>query len=249
MTPLAAHDIALGTPSSPLDALDPRARLACAVVLSVAVSSLSSPLALVFASIPSLLLIPCGPVVPLLRALLRLDVANIVMLALLAVTWPGEIVFGPVTREGLVMGALITVRLNVASVALLRLVVSMGPSRTDAALSRLGVPKGLRLLLTLTLRGVAVLAGRTAAALLALRLRAPRLRGPLAWRTFGSLLGASLVRSADRAERMSTAMELRGGPRGLTQPHATPWRARDGAACLACAVFVAAAIGIQLMGP
>ena len=234
--------------ASRLDAFDPRARLLCAVGLAGLISSLTSAPALLWAAVPPLLLLPCGPLRPLLRALARLNAANLAMMALLALTWPGETLWGPFTREGVRMGLLVTARLNLISVLLLRLVLNMGLLKADAALARLGLTEKLRALLLLTLRGAALLTERTEAALLALRLRAPRLGGLLRWRAFACLLGSSLLQSAGRSERMAMAIECRGGLAGFAQVPPLEWRRRDTALCLLCAVVSIVALWLQIVG-
>ena len=246
---LDARRLALDAPNrsaSGLDAFDPRARIICGVGLSAAISSLTGGPALLCAAAPPLLLLPWGPLRPLLRALAGLNAANLVMMLLLAVTWPGESLWGPLTREGLFMGLLVTARLNLISIVLMRLIVDMGLLRADAALARLGLSKKLRALLLLTLRGVALLMERTEAALLALRLRAPRLGGLMRWRAFACLLGASLLQSADRSERMALAMECRGGLAGFAQVPPLAWRRRDTGLCLFCATVSIVAVWLQM---
>lgn len=233
---------ALTTPGAglSLDAFDPRARLLCALAVAVAVSSLSSLPALLCASIVPLGLLLCGPVVPLLRSLLRLNVVGFVMALLLALTCPGPDLWG-LSREGLRLGALIIVRLNLISVTLLRLAAAMGPGRLNAAMSGLHVPEKLRVLLLLTLRGILLLVERTESALRALHLRAPGLRGALRLRAFACVAASSLVQGADRSERVMMALRCRGGLGGFAQGPERHWRLRDTALCLAFALDILAA--------
>ena len=154
-----------------LDAFDPRARMLCAAVYAATLSAMDRPAALAFAALLPGALFFCGPLRPLLRSLRQLNLVSLAMTFLLALTWPGKTLWGPFTREGIRQGLLITVRLNLISVALLRLIAAMGPARSETALARLGCPEKLRVLLLLTLRGIYLLAERMATALQAVNLR------------------------------------------------------------------------------
>ena len=147
------------------------------------------------------------------------------------------------------MGLLIAVRLNLISVVLLRMIVSMGPLRVDAALARLGLPEKLRALLLLALRGVFILTDRVSASLLALRLRAPRLGGLMRWKAFACVLASSLIQSSNRSERMMTALRCRGGLAGFAQVPPLQWRRRDTVLCLLFALDAAAVLALpRLVG-
>ncbi|MBR1671849.1 MAG: hypothetical protein IJ702_02885, partial [Fretibacterium sp.] len=207
----------LGGVPSPLDVFDPRARLLCALALSLLLSALEEPALLLCAALVPLALLPCGPVRPLLRVLLRLNAVSLAVALLLGVTYPGGALWGPLSREGIRMGGLIALRLNLISIVLLRLAVAMGPMRMDTALSRLGLPEKLRVLLLLTLRGIFLLMERAASALRAVRLRAPGLRGMLKWRAFACVAASSLPQGSDRSERMMMALRCRGGLAGFCQ--------------------------------
>ncbi len=228
-----------GLPSA-LDAFDPRARLLCALALSAALSAVREPTSLLYAGgIIPFALIPCGPVRPLFRALLRLNAAALVMVLFLALTWP---------EGGGRMGLVIALRLNLIMLVLLRLVAAMGPVGVDAALFRLGLPEGLRLLLLLTLRGVFLLMERAVSALRALRLRAPRLEGTLKWRAFACVAASSLLQASDRSERMTAALRCRGGLAGFRQTPPMAWRRRDTALCLLFAGNIASLMWLTLRG-
>ena len=229
---LEAHFSLTGVPS-PLDAFDPRSRLLCALALSLVLSAMGDPALLLCAALIPLALILCGPLRPLLRALLRLNAAALVMALLLALTWPDR-------DEGLRMGLVITLRLNLVMILLLRLVAAMGPVKVDAALSRLGMPEKLRVLLLLTLRGIFLLMERFASALITVRLRAPRLKGTLNLKAFSCVVASSLLQASDRSERMTAALRCRGGLAGFHQTPPLCWRRRDTALCLLFAGDIAA---------
>ena len=227
-----------------LSAFDPRARLLCALGFALLISSLRSPAALACASLLPLALLPGGAMRPLLRDLLRLNAATAVILLFTTLTWPGERV-GFLSPEGLRMGLLTAVRLNLISLLLLRLVLAMGLEKNDAALSRLGVPEVFRALLLLTLRGIFLLRERTEAALTAARLRLPGLRGLTRLRVFANILASSLLQSADHADRVMMALRCRGGLAGFAQTPPMRWRRRDALFALLFILNAAAALAVE----
>ena len=225
---------------SPLDVFDPRARLLCALSLSAALSAVNDPVLLLCAAFIPLALVPCGPVRPLFRALLRLNAAGLIMALLLALTYPDAALWGPFSREGLRVALTVLLRLNLIMIVLLRLVTAMGPERVDSALSRFGLPEKLRVLLLLTLRGIFLLVERFASTLRAVRLRAPRMKGTLKLKAFACMTASSLLQASDRSERMTAALRCRGGLAGFHQAPPLCWHGRDTALCLLFAGDIAA---------
>jgi cobalt/nickel transport system permease protein len=123
--------------------------------------------------------------------------------------------------------------MNLISVVLLRMTVSMGmPAITDA-LGRLGLPEKLRMLLLLTMRYVFLLADSVRTMSMAVNLRAPDIRGPESYRAFAFMVGTTLVHSVDRSERCSLAIDCRGGISGFSQLSDNRWRLCDTAVCFA----------------
>lgn len=240
----------------PLDVFDPRARMLCATVYAVTLSALNDPAALAFASLLPAILFFCGPLRPLLRSLRQLNMVSLAMTFLLALTWPGRRLWGPFTHEGIQQGILITVRLNLISAVLLRLIVSMGPARCETTLASLGCPEKLRILLLLTLRGIYLLAERMSTALQAINLRSglcgtgrsPHLKGMLRWRAFAFMAASALLQSSDRSERMLLALNCRGGLAGFATAQRLHWRIRDTALALLCAATLAAALALNFSG-
>ncbi|MDY4031702.1 MAG: energy-coupling factor transporter transmembrane component T [Pyramidobacter sp.] len=241
---------------APLDAFDPRARLLCAAAYAVTLSALDRPAALAVAALLPGTLLFCGPLRPLLRSLRQLNLVSLAMTFLLALTWPGRTLWGPFSREGIRQGLLITVRLNLISIALLRLIAAMGPARCETALARLGCPEKLRVLLLLTLRGIYLLAERMATALQAVNLRSgsrgagrsPYLKGTLRWRVFAFMAASALLQSSDRSERMMLALNCRGGLAGFAAAQPLRWKTRDTALAVFCAVVLAAAQAFDFSG-
>ena len=250
---LDTGDLVAENARAPLDVFDPRARIVCAAAYAVTLSALDRPAALAFAALLPGALFFCGPLRPLLRSLRQLNLVSLVMTFLLALTWPGETLWGPFTREGIRQGLLIAVRLNLISVVLLRLIAAMGPARSETALARLGCPEKLRVLLLLTLRGIYLLAERMATALQAVNLRSgagrsPHLKGMLRWRVFAFMAASALLQSSDRSERMMLALNCRGGLAGFAAAQPLRWRIRDTALAVFCAVVLAAAQALDFSG-
>ena len=215
-----------------LDFFDPRCRLLSAVALAAVLASVRSfPALLIGAPIP-LVLFFSDRVSPLAKTLLHLNAVSIFVCILLPLTYPGERIARIFSTEGLWLALLITLKLNLISVVLIRMVVSMGPERIDNVLSSLGFPEKLRVLLLLSMRSIFILTERVATTIRALHLRAPALKGVLMCRTFACMLGTTLIHSSDRAERSMQAIRCRGGLGGFSQCPPLRWHGTDTLLCL-----------------
>jgi cobalt/nickel transport system permease protein len=150
---------------------------------------------------------------------------------------------GPVAfrAEGLEAGLLIAGRL-VAIVTVTRaLLAPIPPHRLTDGLRGLGAPSVIADLMLLTLRYIEELRGQMRRAALARRLRG----GGGGWRALpqhGLAIAAALIRGHVRADRVWTAMRLRG--HGATTASPRPLAARDrlavaAAACAAALVVIA----------
>lgn len=141
----------------------------------------------------------------------------LVLLAVLTLPFggPGVPVFtwGPLvaTQEGLGRAADLGMSASAVALMLLAVVAPLGPGRLGSALGRLGVPARLVHLLLLMVRYLEVIAAELARVRAAQKLRGFR---PGAnrhtVRTLGYLVGMSLVRALERAERVHDAMRCRG---------------------------------------
>lgn len=200
-----------------MDTLDPRGRMAAAVLVSAALAAANQLLTLVIA------LLTAAAAVRLARmglrtAFRRLIPVNLFGLVLLLVlplsTAPapwfsvGRVGY---SREGLLLALVIAVKANAIVLWIMALLGSLDTVRLGHALQHLGVPGKLAHLLLFTIRYLDVLHGEY------LRLRAAmKLRGfrpgvnAHTYRTYGYLVGMLLVRSADRSERIVAAMKCRG---------------------------------------
>ena len=93
--------------------------------------------------------------------------------------------------------------------AALLLIATTGMEPLAAAFRQLRVPKVMVLQILLTYRYLTVLLGEADRAMTAYALRAPLQKG-VHYRVWGSLAGQMLLRTYDRAQRLHTAMCLRG---------------------------------------
>lgn len=239
-----AADIAgaksVGAEATILDAFDPRARFACAFALAAAFSLLRSAPGLILGGAAPCLLLFAGGRAPLLLALLRVNLAGFFVCLLLPLTGPGERLWGFFSVDGLRLGLLVMYRLNLITVVMHRLVVSMGTRRIGDLLAALRLPEKLRVLLLLTVRHISILADRAVMMRRAVSLRGTRLSWRRACYAFACGVGSAMVHGQDRAERSRVAVECRGGFAGFSQYTAMAWQPRDTILCLACAVYLAA---------
>jgi cobalt/nickel transport system permease protein len=116
---------------------------------------------------------------------------------------------GLVITDGLVSFASIMLKMLLTVSAVLLLAATTPFTQICRALSRLRLPGVICLQLLLTYRYIAVLIGEMATAVTAYRLRSPLQRG-IHIRHTGSFLGALMLRSMERADRVYQAMLCRG---------------------------------------
>lgn len=153
-------------------------------------------------------------------SLLKLNVINLVMIITLALTWP-------IFLDGVKMGMLITLRLNMIYIAFAFMIFPLGITGIYEALCTLRVPEKLRVLIILTLRGIFILHERLETALISVKLRAPNLKGIMKLKTFASILASVLLQSSSHSERMMQAVTCRGGLGGFSQSERESIRLRD----------------------
>lgn len=172
------------------------------------------------------------PTRPTLKRMLGVDAFMIPILALLPFTVPGEAIGAlgpwPISLQGVHQAAEIILTANAVVLALLALIGTIEPVLLGRALRGLGLPEKLARLIVLTTRYVAVLHAEYARLRLAMRARAFRPAGRLhTWRSLGYLFGMLLVRSVERAERITQAMKCRGYTGRFPIAEASPPRAGD----------------------
>ncbi|MBQ7156050.1 MAG: hypothetical protein IJR85_10925 [Synergistaceae bacterium] len=176
----------------------------CALCYAFAVSVSSSLYVLLAESILPVILL-CRKKFPL-PYILKLNVINALMVITLALTWPD-------LREGLMMGMVIAWRVNIIYVVFAALVFPLGLG----AVYSLAMPEKFRVLVILTVRGIFILRDSLDSALVSAKLRAPDAGLMMRLKIFAYVLGSVLIRSANRSERMTQAVELRGGFKGFMQ--------------------------------
>jgi cobalt/nickel transport system permease protein len=197
--------------------LDPRIRIASAVIYSCA-TALCRELPALFAA----LILSAGLValarLRTIEVLKRLLVVNGLVLfiwAVLPFTFPGEALFrlGPfnAAREGVELAAQITLKSNAIVLALIALVATMPFATAGHALHRLRVPDKIVHLLLMTYRYIFVLEQEYLRLARAAAIRGFRPGTNLhTYRTYAYLVGMLFVKAVDRAERVRQAMLCRG---------------------------------------
>ena len=136
----------------------------------------------------------------------RLICVNLIMIITMGLTWP-------VMSDGLIMGLITAWRVDMIYIVFAGLVVPLGAG----AVYCLPLPEKLRVLLILTLRGIFILRESLQTALISVKLRAPNAGLIMRLKLFAYVLGSGLIRSAGRSERMTLAVQSRGGFGGFMQ--------------------------------
>lgn len=258
--------------SSVIHRLDPRAKLACSLVVMVSAFFVSTAAQLALALACSLALVAASRV-PVARVLRSVSPVVAMLLALgvfnLLLTRGGETLVsaGPVlvTTRGVRAALLYPLRIVPAVVTMAVLLLTTTPTQiTDAfeaalaPLSRLGLPgHELAMVFSLMLRFVPTLADEASAIVDAQTVRGAALgEGSPARRAraVGSVLVALLASSLHHAEGLSRALDARcyEGGAGRTHWHPLAYGRRDAVAALACAAYLvslAALSVVALPGP
>lgn len=207
-----------GRPSEAIiQKVDPRSRVAAAVLFAVTVVALDDFLALGAALGLSLWVMvearmPAGKT---LRRMAAMDGFIIFMLAMLPFTVPGEMMFSlfglPASWEGLFRALRIGLKANAIVLMLMALVGSMESTTLCHALYRMKMPENLVHLLMFTVRYIDVLYQEYRRLRTAMTARGFRPSNSLhTYRSYGYLVGMMLVRALERSERVLGAMKCRG---------------------------------------
>lgn len=242
-------------PRSPLNRLDPRMRMACALGLA---ACLSLPRGLAAAALGlalgGALLLVCRPSWRPLRQ--RLAAVNAFLLFLWAVTpltvpGPPLAQWGPlaVSGDGVRLAFLVSLKANAIACVFLALVAPMSAGDAGHALRALRCPDRLVALFLFTARYAHVIAGEWRALHVAACLRgfSPR-TDRHTYRTLASLLGLLLVRSHERARRAWEAMLLRGFDGKFRSVTALRLAPADMALALAALVGAALVLAVEYGG-
>jgi cobalt/nickel transport system permease protein len=249
---------ALAARDTPAARLDPRVKALSALAFAVTVASFGrlEPLRLVPLAAWPVALAALGGV-PWRPLLARLALASPFALGVAAfeplLDRAPAALGGLPASAGAVAALTILLKFALALSAALVLVATTGFDAVCAALRRLGAPRAVVTQLLLLYRYLFVLADETARTLRAHALRSPDRPRP-ALRTTGTLLGALLLRTLARGERVHAAMlgrgfdgELRLGRPGRLRRADVAFAAATALLLVACrAIDVPAALGAAL---
>ncbi|TVM19508.1 cobalt ECF transporter T component CbiQ [Oceanidesulfovibrio indonesiensis] len=229
-----------------LHRLDPRAGLVSAVSLSVVLALVQG-----FPAAGAGLVLGCGLVLAarldigeVLRRLLVVNSFIAFIWLLVPLTYGGEPLFSfgflHISREGVRLAALITLKSNGIVLVLMSLVATSTLVDMGRAMESLGVPSRLCRLLLYTVRYLTVIEDeyRRLARAAGLRGFAPRLNLHTC-RTYGHMIAMTMVRSYNRARRVQQAMQLRGFTGRFVSMHV--FSAGYGDVCFAAGSVIAAA--------
>jgi len=205
------------TGNSQIHRLDPRLKVLFATVYSFVVALSDSFPAMLAALGLSFLLIGLARLNIREVAKRVLIVNGLILLfwLVLPLTFEGEAMFylGPfaVTREGVLISAMITLKSNAILLAFIALIASTSIATLGYALNRLRIPEKIVHLLLLTYRYVFVIEQEYQRLVRATKIRGFRPKSNMhTYRTYAYLIGMLFVRASERAERVHQAMLCRG---------------------------------------
>lgn len=203
--------------NSVIHRLDPRFRLAAAILGAVCLAVVRRPESAAWglALAAGLLTLGRPPLGPLVRRVLTVNVFIAFLWLTVPVTMPGDFLttWGPlsVSRQGVALATLVTLKSNAILLLFLTLVASMDSPTIGHALEKLRFPPQLVFLFLFTYRYIHVIADEHRRLNTAARLRGFTPRTNMhTYRTVGQILGMVLARSYDRSMRVYEAMTLRG---------------------------------------
>lgn len=206
-----------------LKIFDARARIISALILAVNISRLNFN----FNNLILITLIALALLWPVPKILLHLNLAGLLMLALMTLSFANF-------KSGFQAGLIMILKLNFISIIFLKLIAAMGVSKIHAALYYLRLNNKLRVLIILTLRGIFILVNRFVCALRAASLRARNIKGlKLRLKIFACVLASALVQSVKLSDRINIAINLRGQAsqglelKGFNQAEKLSWRPCD----------------------
>lgn len=213
-------DEPLARGDSRIHALDPRVRLIACLALSLAAVLAATPLGpLLVLAVGLCLTAAAGATASVVwKRWFGVNAFVAFLWLVLPVTTPGVPVWhvpGPgnlaVTREGLRLALLITLKANAVFFCLVPLLATIPAPALGRAMTALGVPAKFSFLFLFTYRYLHVIAEEYGRLATAARLRGfvPATDGRT-YRTYAALVAMVLVRSYDRSQRVYQAMLLRG---------------------------------------
>jgi len=212
---MIAEPLAYG--DSFLHRIDPRLRIAAAVLFSCTVAVFHALVALVAAGLMAgLLLALSGLDLREIRRRLAVILGFLLLLwCMLPLTYEGDIVgrIGPLNfyRPGILLSAQITLKSLAIITVFTALVATIPVNTLGQSLARLGVPAKLVYLLLMCYRYIFVIELEYHRLVAAMKIRGFRPRTTLhTYRSYAYLVGMLFVRAASRADRVYQAMRCRG---------------------------------------
>ena len=213
----------------------PEVNVLCSVLYALAVSMSVKPVSLLLASVMPILCMFIHNN-PGMKALMKLNMINAIMIITMALTWP-------VFSEGIITGIITALRVNMIYIVFASLVFPLGMAKIYSAMYCL--PEKLRILIILTLRGIYILHDRLNTALISVRLRAPALNGMMKLKVIAYIFASVLLQASDKSERMIIAAECRGGFAGFSQSEHNSLSRKDIALCAVMSVYTLAVIAVN----
>lgn len=194
---------------------------------------------------------------PLKKVTVRLLLVNgfvLVLWFVLPLTYPGDTMFflGPlsVSREGLLLTGLITLKSNTIILALIALVATVPVITLGQAMHMMRFPDKLCHLLLFTYRYLDVFEQEFHRLLQAMKIRGFQPRTNLhTYRSYAYLAAMLLVRSYDRADRVFDAMLCRGFHGIFYSLRTFSWHRRDGTFVVFALLALAALLYLEWSAP
>ncbi len=221
---------------------DPTARLVACLIFAVVVAVLNSAAAASLALIIALALIPLSnpPLEELAKRWLAINFFIFFIWLLTPWATPGEPIYSGsfITKEGVDLCVLITLKANALFFAFIVLISSQTFSQLAHALKAIKIPEKLCILILFTARGIDIFFGEyerlKTAALLRGFVKKNNLR---TYKTIAAIVSMLFVRAAHKGQVMQDAMMLRGFDGTIRTLSITHWKIADSALILSFAVI------------
>ena len=232
-------------PARWLEELDPRAKLLVALGYAIVVALTRSKLVATAALGPGVVLLAASGVSP--RALIKRLLAVNAFIALVWVMLPWRVVGGVgIDPQGLDMATTITLKANAVYMVLLGLLGTSRAQELFHAMAHLHLPGKLIALLMFFYRYIHLIHREYFRLKQAMSARGFTPRSDLhTYRSYAAVIGALLLRSYDRAERVYQAMICRGFSGTLWLIDHFHWKRADTAFCVLGACVVGALVWLQ----
>ncbi|MBD3306831.1 cobalt ECF transporter T component CbiQ [candidate division KSB3 bacterium] len=206
-----------GSAASFLGRLDPRVRVAAAIIFAIVIAFCEHFTSLLIGLALALTFVAAAQIGTwqTCRRFISLNAFILFLLLFLPLSLPGRplLRLGPLvwSVEGVLRTAAIALKANSIMLAFAALVATLEPIRLGAALQRLGCPAKLTHLLFFAVRYFDVIYREYGRLVTAIKLRGFRPGfNRHTFKTYGYLVGMLLLRSLDRSERIFEAMKCRG---------------------------------------